>query len=140
MLRLNKVVKDLRAHRRMVAVLAKCVQRACSAGLNPPLHIHAEFVDLMEGEGGGVGNEYFITVPYTIASDRDRSHLKWIVAHEFTHVVQLYNGGEPNHGEGFYVVLKKVCAPSALHWELAYRPGAKRYGIQKRKRRRLRRV
>lgn len=137
MLVLNRVVKDRKAHARLVREIRAAAKRGAARGFNLPPHLHAEFVDAKEGEGGVVGDAFYITVPYEYAEHRVA--LKWFVGHELAHVWQANNGhtGRLTHDAEFYRALKVLCAPSALHYELRFRPqAARRAGIKRRLRRR----
>lgn len=130
MLVLQKVVKDAKAHVRLVKEVKAACARGRAKGIVLPQAIHVEFVRSDEGTGGRVDKEFYITVPYSAVGS---SLVKWFVGHELTHVWQAqHHDGSLRHDKEFYRVMKILCAPSALHYEFDYLPKfAKAAGIKR---------
>ncbi len=74
-----------------------------------------------------------ITIPvWAIVRDMSGTHpgyKTWYISHEMAHA---YDASRSNHGDPFMQLLKEICPPEFVHWELGYKPrNAARNGIVK---------
>lgn len=59
-------------------------------------------------------------------------YFKYYVAHELSHQISYKEYDNNNgHNENFYKVFMKICPKDIQHFELNYKPSAKKYGITK---------
>lgn len=74
-----------------------------------------------------------ITIPvWAIQKDMAGNHpgyKTWYISHEMAHAYDL---ARSNHGDPFMRLLKEICPPEFVHWELEYKPrNAARNGISR---------
>lgn len=60
-------------------------------------------------------------------SHKSASYRNWYISHEIAHAIDKC---EHDHGPEFMKILKAVCPPEDIHWEITYKPrNAKAAGI-----------
>lgn len=62
-----------------------------------------------------------ITIPEWVLS-RATDYKEWYIAHEMAHAYSYLDGKTDNHGPNFMEMLKSICPPDCIHYELGYKP------------------